>query len=133
MNPTYTPGPNDIEAEEVTLTITANGNDPCGAVTDDMLLTIHTVGVIENAANLNISIFPNPNTGSFIIEMSSENNELINISIFNSLSKVVYEQENISINGTYYETIDLNVEHGVYYMKIEGKDILINKKIIIQK
>ncbi|MBC8487264.1 MAG: T9SS type A sorting domain-containing protein [Bacteroidetes bacterium] len=133
VNPTYTPGPNDIEAEEVTLTITVNGNDPCGAVTDDMLLTIHTVGVIENAANLNISIFPNPNTGSFIIEMSSENNELINISIFNSLSKVVYEQENIRINGIFSETIDLDVEQGVYYMKIEGKDILINKKVIIQK
>ena len=133
VNPTYTPGLNDIEAEEVILTITVNGNDPCGAAFDDMLLNIHTIGVIENAANFNVSIFPNPNTGSFTVELSSENNELINISIFNSLSKVIYEQENISINGTYYETIDIDVEQGIYYMKIKGNNILINKKVIIRK
>ncbi|MCD4789591.1 MAG: T9SS type A sorting domain-containing protein, partial [Bacteroidales bacterium] len=133
VNPTYTPGLNDIEAEEVILTITVNGNDPCGTASDDMLLNIHTIGVIENAANFNISIFPNPNTGSFTVELSSENNELVNISIFNSLSKVIYEQKNIRINGTLSETININVEQGIYYMKITGNNILINKKVIIRK
>ncbi|MEP2772399.1 MAG: gliding motility-associated C-terminal domain-containing protein, partial [Fulvivirga sp.] len=41
LTPVYTPGAADITAGTVTLTLQANGNGSCAAVTDDMVLTIN--------------------------------------------------------------------------------------------
>ncbi|MBE9491301.1 MAG: T9SS type A sorting domain-containing protein, partial [Bacteroidetes bacterium] len=132
VNPTYTPGTNDIEAAEVVLTMTAT-NDDCGDVSDDMTLAISPMGVYENLAGFDIAIFPNPNTGQFSIELNGNSNEIVNISLYNSLGDVVYKAENVRINKSYSETLNLDVEQGVYYLRIEGKELLLNKKIIIQK
>ncbi|MEP2772708.1 MAG: hypothetical protein ABJH05_11195, partial [Fulvivirga sp.] len=40
LTPIYTPGAADITAGTVTLTLQANGNGSCAAVTDDMVLTV---------------------------------------------------------------------------------------------
>ncbi len=48
VNATYFPGPNDIAAGMVTLTLTTN--DPvgiCPADSDDMILTIHPAVVVD--------------------------------------------------------------------------------------
>ncbi|MCB0650066.1 MAG: hypothetical protein KDC85_02180 [Saprospiraceae bacterium] len=48
LKPTYTPGPNDIAAGSVTLTITTN--DPvgvCEATSDDIVITIHPATVVD--------------------------------------------------------------------------------------
>jgi hypothetical protein len=132
VNPTYTPGTNDIEAMEVVLTMTATNVD-CGDVSDDMTLAISPMGVYENLANFDVAIFPNPNTGQFSIEFNGNSNEIVNISLYNSLGDVVYKAENVRINNSYSETLNLDVEQGIYYLRIEGKELLLNKKIIIQK
>jgi len=132
VNPTYTPGTNDIEAAEVVLTMTAT-NDDCGDMSDDMTLAISPMGVYENLANFDVAIFPNPNTGQFSIELNGTGNEIVNISLYNSLGDVVYKSENVRVNKSYTETLNLDVEQGVYYLRIEGKELLLNKKIVIQK
>ncbi|MCD4697426.1 MAG: T9SS type A sorting domain-containing protein, partial [Bacteroidales bacterium] len=132
LNPTYTPGTNDIDAKEVTLSLTSYGNSPCGEMSDDMMLSIST-GIGENMAGFEMSVFPNPNSGSFTLELNGENNEEINIRIYNSLSDVVFEKENISVQGSHTETLNLDVEQGVYYIRIEGNELLINRKIVIRK
>jgi hypothetical protein len=43
LNPVYTPGPNDIINGTVDLTLTVDGNPPCGSVVDVMTLTINPV------------------------------------------------------------------------------------------
>jgi len=129
---TNSPGANDIEAKEVILTLTAEGIDLCGEVTDEMMLSINT-GIGENLAGFDIHVFPNPNSGNFILELNGNRNENISIRIFNALGDEVYTKENIEINGSYAENLILDVEQGIYYIRIEGDELLINKKVIIQK
>lgn len=132
MNPIYTPGANDIEGVDVVLTMTASNID-CGEVSDDMILTISPLGVYENLAGFDVAIFPNPNTGVFSVELNGASDEKVSIRIYNSIGSIVYESENIKINQTYSETLNLDVDQGVYYLRIEGTDLILNKKIIIQK
>ena len=132
MNPTYTPGSNDIEAKEVTLSLTAGGTDPCGEVMDEMMLSINT-GIGENAMGFELNVFPNPNSGNFTLELNGSRNETISIRIYNALGDEVYARENIDINGSHQESINLNIEPGIYYVRIEGEELLINKKIMVQK
>jgi hypothetical protein len=132
VNPTYTPGANDIEAKEVTLTLTLAGTDPCGEATDDMMLSVNT-GIGENTLGFDIRVYPNPNTGDFTLELSGQRDETLNLRIYNALGDEVYARENVEVRGTHYETISLEVEQGIYYLRIDGDELLVNKKIMIQK
>ena len=40
LNPVYTPGPADITAGSVDLTLTVNGNSPCANINDVVTITI---------------------------------------------------------------------------------------------
>ncbi len=132
MNPTYTPGTNDIENASVVLTMMA-ANEDCGEVYDDMTLDISGLGLYENMAGFEVEIFPNPNTGQFAVELNGNSNELINITIYNAIGEMVYKAENIKIDQSYSKTLNLDVEQGIYYLRMEGDELLFNKKIIIQE
>lgn len=130
INPTYTPGTSDITAEEVTLSMTAV-NELCGDASDQMTLMVHTSGLNENLAGFKVSVSPNPNHGSFSIGLNGNSNEVVAIRIFNAQSKLVYEKTNITVEKVFNQTIDLNVEQGIYLLMIEGNALLINRKIIV--
>jgi len=132
VNPTYTPGANDIAAKEVTLTLTAYGNSPCGEIMDEMMLSINT-GIGENTAGFDVSIFPNPNSGNFALELNGNSNENISIKVFNALGDEVFVKENIDVVGSHTESLNLKVKQGIYYIRIEGEDLLINEKVVIRK
>ena len=72
LNPTYTPGASDIAAQEVVLTITAV-NTNCGDVSDQMTLAVNPSFVQENPAGFNITVSPNPNNGTFTIDLKGKN------------------------------------------------------------
>lgn len=131
QNPVYTPGTSDIAAEEVELTITAM-NEDCGDVTDQMVLGVNPSGLHENLAGFDVSVSPNPNNGVFTLSLKGESHEVISISIYNSLSKLVYEYDNIEVNKEYSHSINLNLEKGIYIIKLEGSNLLLNKKVIIE-
>jgi hypothetical protein len=132
VNPVYTPGVNDIQAKQAILTLTASGNDPCGEMTDDMLLTINTLGVTSINA-LNVAVFPNPNAGKFTLELSGKHESEVNISLYNVMGDEVYRKENVKVGGSYKDVLDLELNQGIYYLKVDGENLLINQKIIIQK
>ncbi len=132
MNPVYTPGPNDIDTEEVTLTLNAGGNGICEAVTDDMLLTIKCLGVDDNLINSSVGIFPNPNSGDFKITIDTEITEPVNIRILNSLGNSVYGADNVKLVNNKSLSVNINVEGGMYYLHIENENYSIVKKIIIK-
>ncbi len=132
INPTYTPGAGDIESEEVTLTISAV-NAECGDVSDEMILFVHTIGINENLSGFEVSIAPNPNAGSFSINLNGEKSEVISIRIYNAQSKLVYEAEQVEVDKTFNKSIDLNTGQGIYLIKIEGANWLIQRKLIISK
>jgi hypothetical protein len=131
VNPVYTPGPNDINTEEVILTLTAAGNGVCEAATDEMLLTIKCLGIDDNLISSKVSIFPNPNSGTFTIKIDSEIVDPVNIRILNSLGKSVYSSDNVKLINNNSLNVNINVDGGLYYLHIENDNYSIVKKIII--
>jgi hypothetical protein len=113
------------------LTITAI-NENCGNVSDEMTLTVNPSGIHENPVGFNLTIAPNPNSGKFTIELMGERSEVIAIYIYNSLSKLVYMAENIRVEKKFQKTLHLNLEKGMYFIRIEGRELLLNQKVIIE-
>lgn len=131
VNPAYTPGTNDIAAEEAILTLTAVNAD-CGNVSDQITLGVSPSGVYENTAGFVISVSPNPNHGTFTLEMKGDREVRINISIYNPTGKAVYESKNVMVDNEYRQTLQLNLDKGIYMLRLEGQDMRVNRKIVVE-
>jgi bacillolysin len=84
-----------------------------------------STGINNDKAQNYISIYPNPTTGLFIIETSIAKRQIVRI--FDLNGKMVLSQ---SINGT--TSIDGNgLNAGVYNVRIEGNEHLVNRKLVI--
>ncbi len=90
------------------------------------------VTVINEKETGNISIFPNPNNGSFSVFMNNTITGSAAISIYNATGLKVYELGNIDATGKVEKTIDLGaVESGIYTMIIRGQNKVFFKKLIV--
>ena len=132
-NPTYSPGTNDISNKEATLTMMAYGISPCADMMDDMVLSINTIGINSHNKDVKIGIFPNPNKGQFTLTINGMAGKSISYRIYSSLGNVVYEKENMQVKDIFSEVLDIDNGQGLYYIRVEGDDLLINEKMIIQK
>lgn len=133
MNPTYTPGSDDIINGEVTLSMMVIGEAPCGNMTDDMLLTVGiNTGVIEQDG-YNLALYPNPNNGTFNIELKGQNIQNVSITIYNILGDVIYREDQITLEGAYSSQLSIEADPGLYFIRVEGENLLINQKITIRK
>ena len=71
-----------------------------------------------------VKLYPNPSTG--IVKITTEN--IVKVQVVDVLGKVVYINNSISNNTN----IDLsNLQKGVYLVKINGENINITEKLIL--
>ena len=77
------------------------------------------------------TLFPNPNTGSFEINFSSNSAKTNKINIYNSIGQIVYEKIDISVSGNI--KIDSNLNNGIYFLGIETENGVRYSKFIINK
>ena len=83
------------------------------------------IGIEEN--NLpNLSLYPNPTTGSITIDLEETKSNL-NLSLTNALGQVVLTKNYRSTN---HINIDLDTPKGVYFLRLEVDGEVITKKII---
>ena len=91
---------------------------------------------IENAVaeQVEFTLFPNPNNGSFEINLGANKQENVHVNITNLLGEVVYVEKSISANeNNSYKIETANLSSGVYLMTMEVAGKTYSKKIIVQK
>ncbi|MCD4790928.1 MAG: PKD domain-containing protein, partial [Bacteroidales bacterium] len=119
-----------------THTITYTYEDPngCDNFAEETIYVDPCPGINENMDDPNVMIFPNPNDGSFTLKLNLDNNDIVDLKIFNSLNEIVFKDNNISTDQDYAKEINLSeYAKGIYYLRITGKETNLVKKIIIQK
>lgn len=77
-------------------------------------------------------VFPNPNAGSFNLQLNGDMNENLTIKIQNTLGQIVYQKKfsKITMNTPFYL---LHLPNGYYQVIIEGRDNVRCSKFLIQK
>jgi len=91
-------------------------------------------GIDEFETGLGIDIYPNPNHGNFSLEINNAGNKTVNIKVVSVTGKLVYQVENITVNGSLTHQINLsNLAEGVYTVFVIGDDIVANKKVVLSK
>lgn len=83
--------------------------------------------------NISVNVFPNPNTGSFKIDVNlgSSNTEKISIELLNALGQVVYSKKQEAVKKSIIETITLSntLPNGIYTIKVKVGNTVNNTKI----
>jgi len=119
-----------------TINIQVRGTNQCGngELSEAFSVEIQNVGINEMADLLGISIYPNPNSGTFVLKMSSKGVEKVNLRIMNASGHMVYNDQNLQVNENFTTNIDISNEaEGIYIIILESDLGLYTKKIILQK
>lgn len=110
-------------------TVTLIASNSCDA--DTIVMTVSILSGIENVnSKLELKIYPNPSAGIFNVAISSAKNESSEIRIFNLAGELVLSRKNTSGN---FELNLTQLPNGVYFMRMEFAEAILNERIIIQR
>jgi hypothetical protein len=121
-----TPGTYDVQL------IVSNGIMPDTLLRTAYIDVSFPVGIGEYGSGLNASVVPNPNSGSFTLNLSSQIKEKVTARIYNMLGTVVYKEE-VTVEGSNAIQIGLNVPDGIYILSLQGESGTLTKRILIRK
>ena len=111
-----------------------NGNCP-GEFSDLLTVALESAfGIDELAKALGLSVYPNPNKGSFTLVLSTDQVDKVNVNIVNALGRVVYEQQDLRVNANFSTNIDISGEsEGIYLMIVKSDLGVHTSRIVLQK
>ena len=91
-----------------------------------------SVSVDEDLFDGTFSVYPNPSTGKFNIDLVNVNDGTYSISVDNILGEEVYSEVR-SVIHTYSDVLDLtNLSKGVYMLNVKNENSSTSRKIIIE-
>ncbi len=127
-----------------TYTVTLTADNGAGCQVSSAPFTISVVpanfprcvlpdGVAEVELLSNIALYPNPNTGSFTLDLSKVNAENANVMVVDLMGKVVYNTNTFSTIAAPVQNIDLNVANGIYFVRVTANGVTATSKISVAK
>ncbi|CAN5281051.1 hypothetical protein BH09BAC1_BH09BAC1_23860 [soil metagenome] len=129
-------------AGDYTVKLTATNSTGCIITTAPFVVKVQTatfprcsiVGIAEVELLSNISLYPNPNTGSFIVDLSKVNANEANVMVVDMLGKVVFNSNNFSTSVNPVQTITMNnAANGLYFVRITADGVTATSKISVAK
>lgn len=115
------------------VTVQFHAENMCGeTILEHALLVKNTVG-IENPDSYTTMIYPNPNNGSFKLQLSSNVEQEVSISVMSAVGRIIYNELNVQVNDNYETTINLgDAADGVYYLIIENENARRIEKVVVK-
>ena len=112
------------------------GMNDCGdgEVSASYEVQVYTSQGLEENAIGDIRIYPNPNKGTFNLEISTLSEKTLDIQLTNALGEVVYRKNNLNVNGKVRETVNADhVGSGMLILQVsDGKNSWKGKVFIEQ-
>jgi len=135
LNPTYTPGADDILNTSVELTLSASATIPCtDSVSDKITLNIDECIEIFELPNNQISIIiqPNPTKGVFAISIKNAECKTVDINIHDITGKSLLKDK-LANTDKISKDYDLSsYQKGVYFIEVICGDIRKTEKLLIK-
>ena len=119
-----------FNAHDAPYVVTLTAYNSCGNISDSSSSQFVTLGIAEISGLQNLTISPNPSSGSFTISFDANQGKEIQIKIYDLLGQLIHTEEPVTVSGPYTKQINLgNVAKGVYILQIQSGDGILNKKI----
>jgi hypothetical protein len=79
-------------------------------------------------------VYPNPNTGLFNIEFSSNKSKKALLEIYNSSGQLILKRDVMATSNIFQERVKLSDQaNGIYYLRLICNDQIFSKNLIIRK
>lgn len=103
-----------------------------GLVSGDKTVKLYAPVGIAEIDGIGIKIFPNPNNGKFILDITSRIVNKVNITIVNELGVTVYTDNDVKFNGKLHKNLDLTgYAKGIYHLNVKGDNISNTINVVI--
>ena len=106
-------------------TVTVIDGSGCDATATAIVGEPLSIGELDNSIEL--SLYPNPNNGTFVVSISKEGN--YNVVVRNVIGQTI---ENVDLNGTNKEISLNSIEAGIYFVTIKSEGFEKTEKIIVR-
>lgn len=124
--------PRHTYAANGTYTVTLYANNNCGQKSKSIQITITTVATEETFAD-KFSLYPNPNDGSFVLEMQGGKQEAYKVKIYTFLGGLVEERSVQTSASGQKEYFELGLmPKGVYLLELFNDGKVVRTRFIIQ-
>jgi hypothetical protein len=129
---TFSGTPSDSDKGIVEVIVTATDTSSA-SVSDTFEIEVKSyVGIGNTLDGLEISLYPNPNSGRFVIESDQLEMKDVTLEIFNEKGQLIWNREIRDQIGTLRESVDLDhASDGLYLLRIRNSSGMINKRFII--
>jgi hypothetical protein len=115
-----------------TLQVKASNSCGEGLVSGDKTVKLYAPLGIAEIDGIGIKIFPNPNNGTFSLDITSAVVNKVNITIVNELGVTVYTDNDVKFNGKLHKNLDLTgYAKGIYHLKVKGGNISNTINVVI--
>lgn len=112
----------------VSLTVTG----PCGMETYSDSILLELVGIDENQLENALEIYPNPNNGTFTLNISLEGISTVAATLIDARGVILWNADIQNVNGSASEIINVDVAPGIYFMKVSVDDKTILRKVLVE-
>jgi len=104
--------------------------DGCSSATSNWVIAPI---IDEELLDPTLSVYPNPSSGIFNLQIETSRKEVLDIKIYNMLSVIILQRYGIFVNGIYKTKVDITgLPEGVYIIALTNKSTKIVKKIILR-
>jgi hypothetical protein len=126
--------PEDAGVGTHIITYTFTDDNGCTNMAETELYVGECLGIDEFANDIQVEIYPNPNNGLFTLNLNTDGNEIVNIRVLNNIGEEVYRLDNITVNNSYKNEMNLSeFSEGLYFIHISSGDSYYLKKIVVRK
>lgn len=111
---------------------TITGANGCSNTAKDTLTVSACVGIEELSNGMNLNVYPNPSTGIFTLDLTT-NSDLKGTIYLTSIDGKVVFNDVVEGNGLISKSINIShLSNGIYYLKLETKDAMKTYKVLKQ-
>lgn len=116
--------------------VTLKATNTCGNNTvtkTNYINVIGTVGIDNISFDHNISIFPNPNNGTFRIVTQGTTHKAVQLKLFSAIGQLIYSEQILPIANKIEKDVSVgNIAAGVYLLQLTINNKPVYKKLIIE-
>lgn len=130
---TFDPAVAGVLVSPSTITYQYTDGNGCAASATSQV-TVLLASAIENIAGIgNVTIYPNPNSGTFELTFKATENKRVDIAITNVVGQKVFEEYGVAVNNTTTKQITLaNAAKGIYQLVLVSGKKQNTFKVVIQ-
>ena len=115
------------------ITVTVYGNNKCVNSDTVVISVLNCTGIDELKSNISMTVYPNPVSDGFYLDIHSVEDDVADIIIYNEMGSEIYRNENLKVSGTMKLKIDVSrFSPGIYQLFLKGKNSINSRKIIVR-